>query len=114
MGGTDADCGEGWSCGNDGISNGDKKETEFAVKLTACSSPGADCLQQNVLLKETPSIPKSSEPSTIKVVAKTKDNKNSVMFRSSVHAFDLRETRLFERGSLAQTLFFYCFFVIPA
>ena len=41
----------------------------------------------------------------LEVVAKTNDNKNSVTFRSSVHAFDLRETRLFERGSLAQILF---------
>ena len=43
----------------------------------------------------------------LEVVAKTKDNKDSVTFRSSIHAFDLRETRLFERGSLVQIRFFF-------
>jgi len=31
------DCGEGWTYGSDGVSNSDKKKTEFSVKHTACS-----------------------------------------------------------------------------
>ena len=33
----------GWSYGDDGACDGDKKETEFSVKRMACSRSGADC-----------------------------------------------------------------------
>ena len=39
----------------------------------------------------------------LEVVAKNKHNKNSVTLRSSLLAFDLRETGLFERVCLAQS-----------
>ena len=41
----------------------------------------------------------------LEVVAKNKHNKNSVTFRSSLYAFDFRETGLFERVSSAQIHF---------
>ena len=42
----------------------------------------------------------------LEVVAKNKDSKYSVAFRSSHYAFDLWETGLYKRVSLAQIHFF--------
>ena len=46
----------------------------------------------------------------LQVVAKNTDKKNSVAFRSSLYAFDLWETGLYDRVSLAQIhfLLFLC------
>ena len=41
----------------------------------------------------------------LKVIAQNKHNKNSVMFWSSLLAFDLRETGMFEQACLVQIHF---------